>query len=107
MELAQARAPELVIDGEMQADTAVVSEIVEQRYPFSQVKNANVLVFPSLESANVSYKLLSRLGGAHTIGPILLGVGAPIQVLQTGDQVQDIVNMTAVAVLDADKRKNA
>ncbi|HRN51489.1 MAG TPA: NADP-dependent malic enzyme [Anaerolineales bacterium] len=107
VELAQARAPELVIDGEMQADTAVVSEIVEQRYPFSQVKNANVLVFPSLESANVSYKLLSRLGGAHTIGPILLGVGAPIQVLQTGDQVQDIVNMTAVAVLDADKRKSA
>ncbi len=107
VELAQARAPELVIDGEMQADTAVVSEIVEQRYPFSQVKNANVLVFPSLESANVSYKLLSRLGGAHTIGPILLGVGAPIQVLQTGDQVQDIVNMTAVAVLDADKRKNS
>ncbi|QYK50061.1 MAG: NADP-dependent malic enzyme [Anaerolineales bacterium] len=107
VELAQARAPELVIDGEMQADTAVVSEIVENRYPFSKVKNANVLVFPSLESANVSYKLLNRLGGAHTIGPILLGLGAPIQVLQTGDQVQDIVNMTAVAVLDADGRMNA
>jgi malate dehydrogenase (oxaloacetate-decarboxylating)(NADP+) len=105
VELAQARAPELVIDGEMQADTAVVAEIVEQRYPFSKVKHANVLVFPSLEAANVSYKLLNRLGNAHTIGPILLGLGAPIQVLQTGDQVQDIVNMTAVAVLDADKRK--
>ncbi|MCL4258042.1 MAG: NADP-dependent malic enzyme, partial [Anaerolineales bacterium] len=107
VELVQARAPELVIDGEMQADTAVVSEIIENRYPFSKVKNANVLVFPSLESANISYKLLNRLGGAHTIGPILLGLGAPIQVLQTGDQVQDIVNMTAVAVLDADGRKAA
>ncbi|UYN89768.1 MAG: NADP-dependent malic enzyme [Anaerolineales bacterium] len=105
VELVQTRAPELVIDGEMQADTAVVPEIIEKRYPFSKVKNANVLVFPSLESANVSYKLLNRLGGAHTIGPILLGLGAPIQVLQTGDQVQDIVNMTAVAVLDAEQRK--
>lgn len=107
VELVQARAPELVIDGEMQADTAVVPEIIEKRYPFSKVKNANVLVFPSLESANVSYKLLNRLGGAHTIGPILLGLGAPIQVLQTGDQVQDIVNMTAVAVLDAQQRAAA
>lgn len=105
VQLVRQRAPELVIDGEMQADTAVVGEIVDKRFPFSRVKNANVLVFPSLESANVSYKLLNRLGGAHTIGPILLGLGAPIQVLQTGDQVQDIVNMTAVAVLDADGRQ--
>jgi malate dehydrogenase (oxaloacetate-decarboxylating)(NADP+) len=95
------------VDGEMQADTAVVPEIVEKRFPFSRVKNANVLVFPSLEAANVSYKLLNRLGGAQTIGPILLGLGAPIQVLQTGDQVQDIVNMTAVAVLDAAERNAA
>jgi malate dehydrogenase (oxaloacetate-decarboxylating)(NADP+) len=105
VDLVQKRAPELVVDGEMQADTAVVSEIVEKRYPFSRVKDANVLVFPSLEAANVSYKLLNRLGNAQTIGPILLGLGAPIQVLQTGDQVQDIVNMTAVAVLDAAGRK--
>jgi malate dehydrogenase (oxaloacetate-decarboxylating)(NADP+) len=98
------RAPEMVVDGEMQADTAVVREIVEGRYPFSRVKEANVLVFPSLEAANVSYKLLNRLGNAQTIGPILLGLGAPIQVLQTGDDVRDIVNMTAVAVLDAAQR---
>jgi malate dehydrogenase (oxaloacetate-decarboxylating)(NADP+) len=104
VDLVQKRDPKLVVDGEMQADTAVVSEIVEKRYPFSRVKNANVLVFPSLEAANVSYKLLNRLGNAQTIGPILLGLGAPIQVLQTGDQVRDIVNMTAVAVLDADTR---
>ena len=102
--LLQQRHPQLVVDGEMQADTAVVADIIEQRYPFSRVKNANVLVFPSLEAANVSYKLLNRLGKAQTIGPILLGLGAPIQVLQTGDEVRDIVNMVAVAALDAAER---
>jgi len=104
VELLHQRDPELVVDGEMQADTAVVADLVEKRYPFSRVKNANVLVFPSLESANVSYKLLNRLGKAQTIGPILLGLGAPIQVLQTGDEVRDIVNMAAVAALDAAER---
>jgi malate dehydrogenase (oxaloacetate-decarboxylating)(NADP+) len=103
--LVQQRAPLLAVDGEMQADTAVVADIVEKRYPFSRVKDANVLIFPSLESANVSYKLLNRLGKAQTIGPILLGLGAPIQVLQTGDEVRDIVNMAAVAALDAADRK--
>ena len=88
----------------MQADTAVVADIVDGRYPFSKVKDANVLVFPSLESANISYKLLDRLGNAKTIGPILLGLGAPVHVLQTGDEVVDIVNMAAVAVMDAGGR---
>ncbi|MBX3049558.1 MAG: NADP-dependent malic enzyme [Anaerolineales bacterium] len=101
VELVRQRRPDLLVDGEMQADTAVVAEIVDQRYPFSRVQNANVLVFPSLEAANISYKLLNRLGKAQTIGPILLGLGAPIQVLQTGDEVRDIVNMAAVAALDA------
>ena len=105
VELLRERAPNMVVDGEMQADTAVVRDIVEKRYPFSKVKEANVLVFPSLESANVSYKLLNRLGNAQTIGPILLGLGAPIQVMQTGDEVRDIVNMAAVAALDAAERK--
>jgi malate dehydrogenase (oxaloacetate-decarboxylating)(NADP+) len=105
VELIRSRNPDFAVDGEMQADTAVVSDIVENRYPFSQVKDANVLVFPSLESANVAYKLLARLGGAIAIGPILLGVGAPIHVLQTGDEVADIVNIAAVAVMDAMSRK--
>jgi len=105
VELIRQKAPELQADGEMQADTAVVAEIVEQRYPFSQVKDANVLVFPSLEAANIAYKLLARLGGAQAIGPILLGMGAPVQVLQTGDEVRDIVNIAAVAVLDAVRRE--
>src|SRR5258707_15331066 len=88
----------------MQADTAVVPEIVEERYPFSSVKDANVLVFPSLESANIAYKLLARLGNAKAIAPILLGMGAPVHVLQTGDEVNDIVQVAAVAVMDAMKR---
>jgi malate dehydrogenase (oxaloacetate-decarboxylating)(NADP+) len=104
VELVKARRPDIVIDGEVQADVAVVPELMESRYPFSAVKAANVLVFPSLESANIAYKLLARLGGAQTIGPILLGLDAPIHVLQTGDDVEAIVAMTAVAVMDAQSR---
>ena len=101
VELVRQRCPGLAVDGEMQADTAVVPELVAERFPFSQVKDANVLVFPSLDAANVAYKLLARLGGAEAIGPILLGMGAPIHVLQAGDDVRDIVDIAAVAVMDA------
>jgi len=101
VELTKSRRPDLVVDGEMQADTAVVADIIENRYPFSNVKDANVLVFPSLESANIAYKLLARLGNAKAIGPILLGMGAPVHVLQTGDDVNDIVQIVSVAVMDA------
>jgi malate dehydrogenase (oxaloacetate-decarboxylating)(NADP+) len=101
VDLVRARRPELAVDGEMQADVAVTPELIEARYPFSKVKNANVLVFPDLEAANVAYKLMRRLGGAQTIGPILLGVGAPVHVLQAGDDVDEIVSITAVAVIDA------
>ncbi|MEI7846204.1 MAG: NADP-dependent malic enzyme [Chloroflexota bacterium] len=96
---------DFVVEGEMQADTAVVPEIIEERYPFSAVKDANVLVFPSLESANIAYKLLARLGNAKAIGPILLGMGAPVHVIQTGDEVNDIVEIAAVAVMDAVNRQ--
>ncbi len=101
VELTKARRPDLQVDGEMQADTAVVPELMEERYPFSAVKDANVLVFPSLEAANIAYKLVARLGKAKAIGPILLGVGAPVHVLQTGDEVANIVQIAAVAVMDA------
>jgi malate dehydrogenase (oxaloacetate-decarboxylating)(NADP+) len=104
VELVRKNWPELVVDGEMQADTAIVPEIIEQRYPFSKVKDANVLVFPSLESANIAYKLMARLGNAKAIGPILLGTGAPIQVLQTGDEVDSIVQMAAMAAMDSMSR---
>ena len=105
VELVKKNRPDLAVDGEMQADTAVVADIIEKRYPFSEVKDANILVFPSLESANIAYKLLSRLGKAKAIGPILLGMGAPVHVLQTGDEVNDIVQMAAVAVMDAMSRE--
>jgi len=105
VELIHARKADFPVDGEMQADTAVVPELIDERYPFSQVRDANVLVFPSLEAANIAYKLLARLGDAQAIGPILLGIGAPVHVLQTGDDVRNIVNIAAVAVMDADSRK--
>lgn len=101
VKLLKERRPDLKVDGEMQADTAVMPEIIESRYPFSAVRDANVLVFPSLESANVAYKLMARLGKAKAIGPILLGMGAPVHVLQTGDEVSNIVQIAAVAVMDA------
>ena len=105
VEIVKERCPDFTYDGEMQADTAVVPEIVDERYPFSAVRDANVLVFPSLESANIAYKLLARLGNAKAIGPILLGMGAPVHVMQTGDEVADIVQIASVAVMDAMDRK--
>ncbi len=105
VELIRERCPDFAVDGEMQADTAVVPEIVNERYAFSQVKDANVLVFPSLESANIAYKLLQRLGGALAIGPILLGMGAPVHVLQTGSEVRDIVQIAAIAALEASSQE--
>jgi len=105
VEFTKAHRPDLKVDGEMQADTAVVADLIENRYPFSAVKDANVLVFPSLESANIAYKLLARLGKAKAIGPILLGMGAPVHVLQTGDDVNTIVQIASVAVMDAMERE--
>ncbi|MEN3045434.1 MAG: NADP-dependent malic enzyme [Candidatus Hydrothermales bacterium] len=94
--------PHIVADGEMQADTALVPEIMEEFYPFSYLKGkANVLIFPNLDSANISYKILQRLGNAQVIGPILLGTKMATCVLQKGDDVQDVVNMTAVVAREA------
>lgn len=102
VKLVQEKAPGLMVDGEMQADTATVPEIVEAMYPFSRLKGgANVLIFPDLNSANTSYKLMNRIGGADAIGPILMGMRKPMHVLQTGAEVEDIVNMVAVAVAEA------
>jgi malate dehydrogenase (oxaloacetate-decarboxylating)(NADP+) len=100
-ELVQKLRPDLEIDGEMQADVAVVPELMNRHYPFSHVRDANVLVFPNLAAANTAYKLLNKLGGADAIGPILVGMGKPVQVLATGADVRDIVNMTILAVIDA------
>jgi malate dehydrogenase (oxaloacetate-decarboxylating)(NADP+) len=103
-EIVRERVPGLMIDGEMQADTAVVPRIIEERHPFSYLKGgANVLIFPNLEAGNIAYKLLQRIGGAEAIGPILMGLSKPVHVLQRDDEVDDIVKMTAIAVVDAQK----
>jgi len=101
-ELLKAREPSLMVDGEMMADTAVTPEILAQDYPFSTLRgSANVLIFPDLQSANTTYKLLMRLGGAEAIGPLLLGMSKPIYVLPRGADVEDIVNIASIAVVDA------
>ena len=95
-----------MIDGEMQADTAVVPEILEKTFPFTRIKGgANVFVFPNLDAANIAYKLMARIGQATVIGPILMGMKKPVHVLQRGATVDDIYNMTAIAVVDAQKKK--
>jgi malate dehydrogenase (oxaloacetate-decarboxylating)(NADP+) len=100
-DLVKQMRPDLQIDGEMQADVAVVPELMARHYSFSRVSDANVLVFPQLSAANTAYKLLSRLGGAEAIGPILMGMGKPIQVLATGADVHDIVNVAILTAVNA------
>ena len=105
VELVKARRPDLEVDGEMQADTAVNSEILRAQYPFSGLEGAaNVLIFPNLAAANASYKLLAELGGAEVIGPILLGMKYPVHFLQRGSTVQDVVNLVTLAAVDAQAR---
>jgi malate dehydrogenase (oxaloacetate-decarboxylating)(NADP+) len=102
VKLVRKREPDLIVDGEMQADTAVVPEIIDETYPFSSLKGgANVLVFPDLSAGNIAYKLLHRIGGCDVIGPILTGTSRPVHVLQRGAEVNDIVNVAAIAVVDA------
>ena len=99
------RDPSLMVDGEMQADTAVDASILEESFPFSALKeSANVLIFPNLSAGNIAYKLLRDLGGATAIGPILVGMAQPVHILEQGADVQEIVNMAAVAVMDAQER---
>jgi malate dehydrogenase (oxaloacetate-decarboxylating)(NADP+) len=102
--LVRSQRPDLAIDGEMQADYAVVPEMLEAQYPWASVRRPNVLIFPNLEAANAAYKLIWRLAGAEAIGPILLGLKRPVHVLQRGVDVADIVNMAAIAVVDAQER---
>ena len=100
------RDPLLIVDGEMQADTAVTPQILGETYPFSKLKEkANLLIFPDLQSGNIAYKLIQRLGGAEIIGPLLVGMDKPIQVLQVGSYtVRDIMHLAAVTVVTAQGR---
>jgi malate dehydrogenase (oxaloacetate-decarboxylating)(NADP+) len=99
--------PDLPVDGEMQADFAVVPEMLEATYPWAAVRQPNILIFANLEAANAAYKLVWRLAGAEAIGPILLGMAGAVHVLQAGVDVADIVNMAAIAVVDAQEKEAA
>ena len=96
------REPDLAVEGEMQADTAVDPVLARAQFPFSAIQgDANVLVFPDLTSSNIAYKLLRKLGGAESIGPVIMGMNLPVHVLHQSSEVLDVVNLTAIAVADA------
>jgi len=103
VKLAKEKWPQLVIDGDIQANVALNKDLLRENYPFSELaKNpANTLIFPDLDSGNIAYKLLMELGGAEAIGPVLMGMNKSVHVLQVGSSVRDIFNMVAIAVVDA------
>ncbi|GAA0879539.1 NADP-dependent malic enzyme [Algoriphagus jejuensis] len=107
--LAQAKYPDIIIEGEMQANVALNQEIQREVYPFSKLakKAVNTLIFPDLASSNIAYKLLAELGNAEAIGPILLGMNQPVHILQLGSSIREIVNMVAIAVVDAQSSEGA
>ncbi len=101
-DLARQKAPDLVVDGEMQADTAVVDDILDGEFPFNRLgQAANVLVFPDLDSGNIAYKLLERLGGAKVVGPLLMGISRPFNVLPRNTDMENVVNLIAITVAQA------
>jgi malate dehydrogenase (oxaloacetate-decarboxylating)(NADP+) len=105
VQMVRDRDPELMIDGEMQADTAVDVDEFREVYDCIRLQApANILVFSNLTAANAAYKLLHRLGGAEVIGPILLGMALPIHILQRGSTVQDLLDLATIAAVDAQAR---
>jgi malate dehydrogenase (oxaloacetate-decarboxylating)(NADP+) len=106
LQIIKTERPDLIVDGEMQADTAVVPKIAEEEFPFSLIKgDANVLIFPNLSAGNIAYKLFERLTDATVIGPILMGMRKSIHVLQRGASVDDIVNISAIAAVESLRNK--
>jgi len=101
--LARQKWPELIIDGDIQANTALSTELQKENYPFSKLvdEGTNTFIFPDLASGNIAYKLLMEVGGADAIGPVLLGMDRPVHILQQGSTIREIVNMVSIAVLDA------
>ena len=99
--------PDIVVDGEIQADFALNPEMLKAKFPFSKLagKEVNVLIFPNLESANITYKLLKELNKVGSIGPIMLGMGKPVHIFQLGASVEEMVHMSAVAVIDAQENE--
>jgi malate dehydrogenase (oxaloacetate-decarboxylating)(NADP+) len=101
-EMLKKRAPELIVEGEMQADTALMPEYMKERYPFSHLQEAaNVFIFPCLNAGNIAYKIAQRMGGLEAVGPILMGLARPVHVLHPTLDVTEIVDMAAIAVVDA------
>ncbi len=99
--------PDTVVDGELQADFALNQEMLEKDFPFSKLigKKVNVLIFPNLESANITYKLLKQVNKAESIGPIILGLSKPVHIIQLGSSVDEMVNMAALAAVDAQEKE--
>jgi malate dehydrogenase (oxaloacetate-decarboxylating)(NADP+) len=103
VEIVRQRRPELVIDGEMHFDLAVLEEVVAESYPHSKIRgDANVLIFPDLAAGNIGYKLVQRLARAECIGPILMGMRQPVNVLQHGVTVSEIAAITAITAVSSD-----
>lgn len=99
--------PELIVDGELQIDFALNKEMLQKKFPFSKLvgKKVNTLIYPNLEAANGTYKLIKELNKSDSIGPILMGMKKPVHILQLGASVEEMVNMAAVAVVDAQEKE--
>jgi malate dehydrogenase (oxaloacetate-decarboxylating)(NADP+) len=107
VELVREREPSLRIEGELMADTALSDEQLRTEYPFNILgRAANVLIFPNLEAGNIAYKLMRELANAEVVGPILVGMAKPVHILQRGDSVRNIVNLAALAVVEAQQRRD-
>jgi malate dehydrogenase (oxaloacetate-decarboxylating)(NADP+) len=100
--------PEMIVDGEIQIDFALNDQMLKKKFPFSKLvnKKVNTLIFPNLDAANITYKMLKELNRATSIGPMILGLDKAVHVFQLGASVDEMVNMTAVAVVDAQVREN-
>ena len=104
VELVRQQRPNIMIDGPIQADFALDMDLLQKRFPFTELKSRpNLLVFPTLDAGNISLRLLRMLGKAHTIGPVMIGLAKPIQILPIGSEVGQIMNVTALACVEAQK----
>ena len=107
VEILHREYPEIVVDGEMQANVAMNGELLEELFPFSHLvgEKVNTFIFPNLAAGNIAYKMIQVLASSDAIGPILLGIDKPFHVLQIGSSVREIVNMVTIASIDAQSRK--
>jgi malate dehydrogenase (oxaloacetate-decarboxylating)(NADP+) len=108
VEILHKNHPEIIVDGDVQANFAINPKLLNEQFPFSKLgdKGANTLVFPNLSSGNISYKLLQEMGELEVIGPVLLGMNKSVHIMQLGASVREIVNMTSLAVVDAQVKQN-